>query len=180
MIAAIFPCSALELSTLTRFFQPGRSRARLSGKVPPVLFGRPDPKTVENGIYRLLQPLLKRMAASEVTLHSDDHPADQWAPRRLEREGPAVSLEERGAKRVGGELWATGDNGGVRSASDNPLLEGCALRGWRRPGATMNRFVGFTALRRIRRLGRHGACPVLLLPRPRSRFVGTQPASLQV
>ena len=60
-----------------------RKRAELEHQ-----FGRPDPKAVENGVYSLLRTLLGTIAGSEVTLHSDDHPAYKRALWRLEREGP--------------------------------------------------------------------------------------------
>jgi transposase-like protein len=58
-----------------------RKRAELERR-----FGRPDPKAVEQGIYKLLKPLLPRMTARPCVLHSDDHPAYQRALRRLAKE----------------------------------------------------------------------------------------------
>jgi hypothetical protein len=62
--------------------------------------GRPDPKSVENGIYRLLRPLLPmfpRESEDDVLffLHTDDHPAYPRALRRLRRLPGAPRLEHR-------------------------------------------------------------------------------------
>jgi hypothetical protein len=50
--------------------------------------GRPDPKTVEQGIFALLRPLLTHVPAPRLRLYSDDHPAYRRALRHLRREAP--------------------------------------------------------------------------------------------
>ncbi len=60
------------------------------------IYGRPDPKAVEKSMAALVCPLLKRVADSEVVIHSDDHKAYPRAFRRLAREDPrAPEIDHR-------------------------------------------------------------------------------------
>ena len=87
-----------------------RRRAALEQRL-----GRADPKAVETGITRLLEPILRAVPPdSGLTLHSDDHPAYRRALRRLQR--------ERGAGQAVPRIDHQVTSSTERRTSSNPLF----------------------------------------------------------